>query len=148
MSNDIDNRPEVQALFKNLKQNLPKLKELLTKLNSEWFYEDYVYRFYHQSYKLFHIQNLTQQIFKSLQELAPKEQLNEWFCQIFNAGTGNEFTSKCNNDWPKHTQRLLEAFFHAKFFLEMAVKYGQELTDPPLCMPSGYAALLYLYNMR
>jgi hypothetical protein len=30
----------------------------------------------------------------------------------------------------------------------MAVKYGRELEYPPRVMPSGWAALLYLYNLR
>jgi hypothetical protein len=43
---------------------------------------------------------------------------------------------------------MLEAFFHARYFLEMAVKYGRELELPPTLLPSGWAALLYLYNLR
>jgi len=42
----------------------------------------------------------------------------------------------------------LEAFFHAKYFLEMACKYGRELAEPPETLPSGWAALLCLYGMR
>jgi hypothetical protein len=30
----------------------------------------------------------------------------------------------------------------------MAVKYGWESEYPPRVMPSGWAALLYLYNLR
>jgi len=30
----------------------------------------------------------------------------------------------------------------------MAVKYGAELDEPPMPLPSGWAALLYLYNLR
>jgi hypothetical protein len=30
----------------------------------------------------------------------------------------------------------------------MAVRYGKELTEPPLMLPSGWAAFLYLYNLR
>jgi len=42
---------------------------------------------------------------------------------------------------------LLEAFFHARYFLEMAIRYA-DLSDPPRPLPSGYAALLYLYGLR
>jgi len=28
------------------------------------------------------------------------------------------------------------------------VKYGKELDYPPVTMPSGWAAVLYLYNLR
>jgi hypothetical protein len=43
---------------------------------------------------------------------------------------------------------MLEAFWHARFFVEMAVKYGRELEEPPSTLPSGWAALLYLYDLR
>ena len=53
-----------------------------------------------------------------------------------------------NKDWTTHTRPFVEAFFHAKFFLEMAVKYGNEMKEAPEMLPSGWAALLYFYNMR
>jgi len=43
---------------------------------------------------------------------------------------------------------MLEAFFHAKYFLEMAVKYGKQLEEPPQRCPSGWASLLTLYKIR
>ncbi len=39
-------------------------------------------------------------------------------------------------------KRLLEAFFHARYFLEIAMKYGTRLSVAPRVMPSGWAALL------
>ena len=45
------------------------------------------------------------------------------------------------------TRPILEAFFHARFFLEMAVRHAH-LESPPSPLPSGYAALLYLYGLR
>ena len=38
--------------------------------------------------------------------------------------------------------------FHAKFFLEMVVKYGKEIDEPPEVLPSGWAAVLCLYDLR
>jgi hypothetical protein len=61
-------------LLANIKSHLPELVALLQEMNSHWFYEDPIYRFYHQSFK---------------------------------------------------------------FFLEMAVKYGQELEQAPNLLPSG-----------
>ena len=43
-----DDRPEVVALFANLKAALPKLQALLDKYNDDWEYEDRVYRFWDQ----------------------------------------------------------------------------------------------------
>jgi hypothetical protein len=42
---------------------------------------------------------------------------------------------------------MLETFAHAKFMVEMAVRYA-DLPDTPATIPSGWAALLYLYDLR
>ena len=52
-----------------------------------------------------------------------------------------------NANWSDATRPILEAFFHARFFLEMAVRYA-DLESPPQTLPSGYAALLYLFDLR
>ena len=145
---DLDDRPEVRELFKNLKAALPALEDLLRKCSSHWSYEDRIYRFYHQSFKVFGLQTTTQQIVEKLQALAPTRQLNKSFMQIIREGTGKTFAPEHNENWVAVTRPILEAFFHARFFLEMAVKYGRELEYPPRSMPSGWAALLYLYNLR
>ena len=49
---DHDDRPEVAALFANLKAALPQLQILLEKYNGDREYEDRVYRFYDRSYKV------------------------------------------------------------------------------------------------
>lgn len=41
-----------------------------------------------------------------------------------------------------------EAFFHAKTFLALAVRYAKALDHAPRLLPSGWAAVLYLYNVR
>jgi hypothetical protein len=33
---------------------------------------------------------------------------------------------------------LVEAFFHARYFLEMVCECGCELDQPPACLPSGW----------
>ena len=38
--------------------------------------------------------------------------------------TGKRFTPEDNSRWTEVTRPILEAFFHARFFLEMAVRYG------------------------
>lgn len=145
---DPDRSPEVLELFKNLKAKLPVLEKLLERYSSHWGYEDPIYRFYHQSYKLYYLQGSTNEIIKSLQELAPDRSLNEWFLHIVKEGTGKKFIKKHNKNWLPVTRPIAEAFFHARYFLEMAVKHGRELKYPPRFMPSGWAELLYLYNLR
>jgi hypothetical protein len=52
-----------------------------------------------------------------------------------------------NQNWLAVTRPIVEAFFHARFFLEMAVKYGREL-DSACSLPTGWAAFLHLYDLR
>jgi len=145
---DVDERPEVQQLFNNLVDKMPILDELLIKCGNHWEYEDPLYRFYHQSHKVYSLQTLTMEIVAVLQSLLPDASLNDWFMQIVQEGTGKTFSIKDNERWLQSTRPMLEAFFHARFFLEMAVKYGKKLDAPPNLLPSGWAALLYLYNLR
>lgn len=145
---DSDDRPEVIELFERFQTQLPSLEELLARSSDHWGYEDPIYRFYHQSYKVYDLQRQTLEIVNKLQELAPHLVLNEWFMHIVTEGTGKTFTPEDNRNWLAVTRPILEAFVHAHFFMEMAVKYAKELKAPPRLMPSGWAALLYLYNLR
>ena len=137
-------------LLANIKDKLPELENLLKIMNSHWLYEDPLYRFYYHSFKVYHIQEETKRIVKALKSLAPEGQsFCEEFQEIVDSGaSGKDFELEHNNNWTNHTRVFLEAFFHAKYFLEMAVKYGKELNEAPSTLPSGWAALLCLYNMR
>ena len=146
-----DRRPEVMALVKNLKAALPKLQKKLEEVSDHWVYEDGVYRFYHQSFKVFYLQETVKSVVKMLEELRPGEPLNKWFLDVVRDGTKEGFDLSFNDEWMKHTRPVVEAFFHAKFFLEMAVNYGQAFKKrkcSPCMLPSGWAAFLYLYNLR
>ena len=134
-------------LIRHLKAHLPGLKALLDESSSHWGYEDPIYRFYHQSHKVFALQSRTEQLVSALRGLLPGRSLNAWFLQIVGEGTGRDFLPEMNAAWEKHTRPILEAFFHARFFLEMAVRYA-DLPAPPDPLPSGWAALLYLYGLR
>lgn len=137
-------------LLANIQARWSELAELLDDINSHWVYEDLVYRFYHQSFKVYALQAETRRIVEVLQSLAPSgTALSPMFEEIYQAGaSGKQFEIEHNQQWTVHTRVFLEAFFHAKFFLEMAVKYGKELQAAPATLPSGWAALLCLYNLR
>jgi hypothetical protein len=75
----------------------------------------------------------------------PEREINLMFGAILKEGTGKEFRD--NKDWEKQTRPILEAFFHAKFMVEMAVRYAG-MPKAPQPMPSGWAAFLYLYDLR
>jgi hypothetical protein len=141
-------RKEVRELLRSVRKALPTLKRLHRESNDHWHYEDPIYRFYHQSFKVYHLQHRTEGIVAALRALAPERELNEWFVQIVRDGTGKEFEPGHNGRWLEVTRPIVEAFFHARYFLEMAVRYGKELRVPPQSLPSGWAALLYLYDLR
>ncbi|HEY4594677.1 MAG TPA: hypothetical protein VIJ61_19820 [Thermoanaerobaculia bacterium] len=136
-----------EALLQNLRREREELERLLARCGDRWVYEDSIYRFYHQSFKVYGLQRTTQAIVQRLQALAPDRPLNPWFAQIVEAGTGKTFQPEDNARWTEVTRPILEAFFHARFFLEMAVRYA-DLQEPPRMLPSGYAALLYLFGLR
>lgn len=139
---------EIKNLLQVAKARLPQLKKILAEVSDHWGYEDPIYRFYHQSFKVYYVQAKTQKIVAELQALAPHLKMNEDFIQIVFEGTGKDFHESHNKDWLRHTRPMVEAFLHAKHLLEMVCKYAEELDEPPQIMPSGWATVLYLYNLR
>jgi hypothetical protein len=138
-------------LLENIKKNISELEKLLVTVNGDWVYDDAVYRYYHYSFKVYYLQEKTLKIVELLKSISPHEDkgnLNKFFLEILEGGTGKIFESSHNKEWSKNCRPILEAFFHAKYFLEMAIKYGKELDEAPACLPSGWAGLLYLYNIR
>lgn len=143
-----DDRPEVKKLLLNMKRSLPALEQLLREASSHWGFEDPIYRFYHGSFKVYDVQSTTLTIVAKLQSLMPERSLNDAFQAILIQGTGKQFCLEDNQRWLERTRPILEAFFHARFFLEMAIKYAKELKFSPNILESGWATLLYLYNLR
>jgi len=153
-----------QTLLTAIKDKLPELEKLSTYSNGHWIGEDRFYRFYHQSFKVFQLQHTTEtivEIFNSIKsqlDYVPytytlkgkvkAEGLNEWFTTIVKEGTGKKFSLDSNKHWLRETRPILEAFFHAREFLHHMVLYGKTLDRAPCTLPSGWAAVLYLYNLR
>jgi hypothetical protein len=143
-----EERTRLEALLLDrIKQRKADLEKLLQEMSGHWVYEDSFYRFYHGSFKVYGVQTTTGRAVKLLRELLPERKLNLSFEGIICDGTGKEFQTAHNQDWGRHTRPMLEAFGHAKFMIEMAVRYA-DLKEPPQPMPSGYAALLYLFDLR
>jgi hypothetical protein len=136
----------------NLLQTIAECREeldcLLKKSSDHWGYEDPIYRFYHQSFKVYALQDRTREIVEKLQGLAPHLSLNRWFVEIVQQGTGKEFSPRDNENWCSVTRPIVEAFFHARYFLEMICRYAGQLQTSPDVIPSGWASVLYLYNLR
>ena len=141
------NRDAESALLETIRTRRDELAAALERYSSHWDYEDPVYRFYHHSYKVYSVQAATTEIVRLLGSLAPDCPLNEMFLEIVSEGTGTTWEPAHNQAWAATTRPMVEAFFHARYFLEMAVRYAH-LEEPPMPLPSGYAALLYLYGLR
>jgi len=144
--NNEDKHPKVQELFQNIKKALPELEEMQKQLNGH-SYEDGLYRFYYQSYKVYYLQEKINEAFQLLKSLNSNP-LTEWFVEIVKDGTKETFEHSHNKEWLKHTRPIVEAYLHCKYMVEMTVKYGKELEYPPLMLPSGWATLLCLYGVR
>jgi hypothetical protein len=140
------NRLEL-LLLQRLKERKSVLEHMLQEMSGHWTYEDHFYRYYHGSFKVYAVQTTTENAVKILRDLLPERKLNMAFERIIGGGTGKEFELEHNQDWDRHTRPMLEAFAHAKFMVEMAVRYAN-LKKPPQPMPNGYAALLYLFDLR
>lgn len=139
---------EDQKLLDAIKSKLPELERVEELFGFER--EDGIYRFYHQSFKVYGLQNCTLkavEIFQSIAEVT-ENRLCDWFEQIVADGTGKTFEPEHNQNWPVNTRPIVEAFLHARYFLEMMIKYGNEMESPPQLLPFGWAAILELYNQR
>jgi hypothetical protein len=137
-----------RGLLEAIKANLAELDRLLQLFAFDD--EDGIYRFYHQSFKVYSLQYCTIGAVKAFRTIADAtgSQLCETFEQIVADGTGREFEAEHNRNWPHHTRPIVEAFLHAKYFLKMMAKYGRELESAPSLLPYGWAAILELYNQR
>lgn len=139
---------EAEQLLQAARARLPQLQALLAETLVEWCSEDSIYRLYHHSFKCYRIQAYTLEIVAELRLLVPHLELNDDFTQIIADGTGKEFDVSHNENWLSHTLPMTQAFFHAKHMLEMVCKYAEKLEEPPETLPSGWATVLYLYNLR
>lgn len=136
------------ALLNNIKQKLLNLEALLKEVDDHRNFENYFYRFYHQSFKVFPLQSVTESIVEALQALFPERELNKDFMQLIKKGTGKTFHRDMNARWIEETAPILEAFFHARTMLAFVVQSGLELDEAPEVLPYPWATVLYLYNGR
>ena len=136
------------ALLRNIKarrSDLESVRRSLIHLEPEL-----VYRFYHQSFKVFWFKESIIDAKKLLSEIAPDGQnLNVWFLQIVDYAIDAEFNDDTTNkNWLQETRPVLEALWHCKYFIEQAISSADSLEEAPMTLPYDWAAMLYLYNLR
>jgi len=66
---------------------------MLKVMSSHWHYEDYFYRFYHGSWKVYRTQRTAERAVALLRKLLPERDLNLAFEDILKEGTGRNFES-------------------------------------------------------
>jgi hypothetical protein len=138
-----------QKLLDNIKSKLPELEVLLKEVSGDWVESDLIYRYYHRSFKVFHLQGYTLKMIEMFKNIAPDDyKLNDDFMEIAKEGTGKEFKMEDNREWGKSTRPIVESFLHAKTFLENIIKSGKAMDRAPQLLPSSWALTLYLFNLR
>ena len=146
MKNSIEKH---DILLENIKKYLKEAEGLKVECEDHWGAEDLVYRYYHHSFKVYQLQWYTEQVLKLIEKINPDGcELNSTFMRIILNGTNKKWEHGDNMRWDYETLPILEAYFHAKYFLDMMIKYGNELNKAPDALPSGWASVLYLYNLR
>lgn len=137
-----------QILLANIRAVLPDLEALAKRCEGDD--EDGPYRFYHQSFKVYRLQDRVVSIVAAMRPLSPlpSKVLDGFFEQIVAEGTDRRFEEDGNGGWMTHARHILEAYFHARWFLDLAIAFGSEYRSAPALMDSGWAALLSLYNIR
>jgi hypothetical protein len=149
MNTDFDEIENLRRLLlQRVKERLPELEKLLASSEERSGVEDAFYRFYHQSFKVYYAQRHTERIVATFRDLLPERPVNSWFQTIVAEGTGKTFDIGHNQNWLPQTRTILEALFHAQYFLKLMCECGKTLEGAPSPLPSGWAAVLYLYDLR
>ena len=137
-----------QKLLDEIKVRLPQLEKWQSDIVYD--YEDRMYRFYYQSFKVYWLQEHTLEAVELFRDIGRDvdKKLCKWFEEILAEGTGKEFEIEHNDKWLFHTRPIVEAFLHTKYFVEMMIKCAREMEAAESLLPSGWAAILVLYGQR
>ena len=148
-----ENHKLSQVLLANIKKNRKKIKFLLKVVNDrEGEYEGKVYRFYHYSFKVYHLHMIIKPIIEVLRACDPKpvKQFCVFFQTILNdAEMVGAWKEEHNKEWLKYTRPIVEAFLHAKYMLEMADLCDKLYRRAPRgFIDQKWGSLLELYEIR
>ena len=140
-------RERINALFFSIKSRLTELEVLARDL--EEAEEDGVYRFYHGSNKVFFLQSPVKAAFSLIKEIGGEDDPpNFEYARIVEAGTAHQFSETTNGNWEAGITPILDAFWHTKYFINMMVKYANELEAVESPLQPGMATVLYLFELR
>lgn len=107
-----------------------------------------IYRFWHQSFKVFYLQSHTVRIDEMFKELCPPgAELSPWFRELIDEGTGLVFDLSMNDTWSRSVRPIVDAFLHARFLLDRVREVTMEdATARIISYP--YATVLELFSLR
>lgn len=133
-------------LLARLKTALPTLREATA---TGRHFDDGIYRFYHQSHKVFGLQTVTKKITEALQSVDPDRPLNDWYLQIVADGLGKRFSwTETNQNWLAETRPIVEAYFHAMHMLQCVIECAETMETVSPMLEWNWATVLYLYQQR
>jgi hypothetical protein len=145
-------RESRHALAEELLANIKAKLDIVEPLSRSFAKSEaeFVYRFYHQSFKVFGYKELIRYAVSFFESLSPNSKpLNSWYRSITDSGLEKEFTDATNENWLNETQPVLYAFWHSRYFVDQMLSAAKTLeAAPPQVLPYDWAAVLYLYDLR
>lgn len=140
-------------LVNSMLENMEEAKNLQIEIDKQFGLEDLVYRFYHQSFKVYRSQYLIKDCLELFQKIAGDElKLDKKFLKIVEDGTGHVFDLSHNEIWLEKTRPQIEALFHCKYVLDNLIKYTEFYKDKEeqkqMFLPSGWAAIMTIFGSR
>ena len=135
------------TLLNNVKADLPELEQLRKAIESS-SYEDGVYRYFHGSLKVYALRRTTLALRRRFKRLMPGFKLSAPYENIVRDAVRQKWNPDRNLEWELHARPIVTAFLFSKYFLDMICLHGRELNEIPEILPSGFAAVLYLYHLR
>jgi hypothetical protein len=138
-----------QALLDSLRERHSELELLLVQVEAVGGDgEDLVYRFWHQSLKVFALQELTLKVVATFRSFTSAGELHPLFEAMVVDGTGRTFSLADNDRWLEVVGPIVAAYLHALHLLRLAVCCAGEMEVAPVWLPSGWATLLEVFNLR
>ena len=143
-------RQRMADLLTRIKAHLPAIDAWLEDARDEWGIENAVYRFYHQSSKVFGYQSDIEAGDNIIRSIGGEsDPPTYWYRQIVAAGTGREFSDATNQNWFEETHAIPAALLHVYHLVQLLARYGREYERvPEKPIPVGWATVLELFELR
>jgi hypothetical protein len=137
------------ALLSRIKECLPALEDLQKQIEDAE--EAGVYWYYHSDPHVYGLQQYTESACSLFRQIASHEEGNLalLFELIVREGTNRTPNLVVQSRvWIQDAAPIVSAYYHAKYFISQHIKYAKELENSPDTLPSGWAAILCLYELR